>query len=352
MKKAKITFRTVTPMILGGANQKTAELRAPSIRGALRFWFRILGGSFVEEKKIFGGIGKNDEGRASSLMVRVQTPASEIKKLECKQMENVSTAGRFDYFLWPLRNPQDARGIITEDQKIEISISHRRVRDSHNLDEKVIKAFLLLGSLGTRSRRAYGSIYPTDDVTIDGEKWNIPVTEEELKIELAEILKGVNCKILKLKSADTAKEAIQTCANALKRFRCGKDGHGMKASEWGKSDHDIPFKNHDTIYRAAIGLPLAQNYSRDKINNFQVFKDQSDRWASPVIFKILLLENMYVPIVLFMKDYFMPDCNVKKAKNSRELKKGICSPLSLSHDLLNEMMDEKTKFWNGAEKLI
>lgn len=36
------TFRIVTPMFLAGAEQSTAELRAASIKGALRFWWRAL----------------------------------------------------------------------------------------------------------------------------------------------------------------------------------------------------------------------------------------------------------------------------------------------------------------------
>ncbi len=36
------TYRVVTPMFIGDADQKATSLRPPSIKGALRFWWRAL----------------------------------------------------------------------------------------------------------------------------------------------------------------------------------------------------------------------------------------------------------------------------------------------------------------------
>ncbi|WP_345894648.1 type III-B CRISPR module RAMP protein Cmr1 [Phaeodactylibacter xiamenensis] len=47
-----ITFhcKVITPMFLAGADGQTPELRAPSIKGAMRFWWRALNGHLgVEE---------------------------------------------------------------------------------------------------------------------------------------------------------------------------------------------------------------------------------------------------------------------------------------------------------------
>lgn len=338
MRKAEIKFKIVTPCILAGADQKMAELRAPSIRGQLRHWFRVLGGSSLDEKKIFGGIGKNDEGYSSSVVVRVITPQNDIKKLSAQTMEQIhTTAGKFDYFLWPLRKPEDARGIISENQTVEIKILHRKLHGGQQLGINVIKVFLLLGALGTRSRRAYGSIYP-ESVKFDDEKWAFPETAEDLKVELADLLSGVNCKILQLKPGNSAKDAIQTCANALKRFRCGKSNHGATASKWGQSDHDLMHSSdNNKIFRAAIALPHKTKYYDALIQGY-------DRLASPVIFKIVIIENKFVPIVIFLKDYFIAENVNVKLSNNKNVK--------LSHDLLNEMMDDKSKYWDGASVLI
>ena len=41
MKSLEVRFKVVTPCFLGGHDHH-AELRLPSIRGALRFWWRAI----------------------------------------------------------------------------------------------------------------------------------------------------------------------------------------------------------------------------------------------------------------------------------------------------------------------
>lgn len=43
MERLVVTLKTITPLFLGGAEpDKWAELRAPSIKGAMRFWYRAI----------------------------------------------------------------------------------------------------------------------------------------------------------------------------------------------------------------------------------------------------------------------------------------------------------------------
>lgn len=57
------TLEAVTPVFSYGANQSVPEIRPASVRGTLHWWFRALGGSFDDERHIFGGISIG--GRAS-----------------------------------------------------------------------------------------------------------------------------------------------------------------------------------------------------------------------------------------------------------------------------------------------
>ncbi len=52
MEKLEATFRIVTPMFIGGADQTPSDgIRPPSVKGALRFWWRALNwGRFWKEK--------------------------------------------------------------------------------------------------------------------------------------------------------------------------------------------------------------------------------------------------------------------------------------------------------------
>ncbi|MFQ3675622.1 MAG: type III-B CRISPR module RAMP protein Cmr1 [Endomicrobiia bacterium] len=44
MKTVKFECEVITPMFLCGADGRTAELRPPSIKGLMRFWWRALKG--------------------------------------------------------------------------------------------------------------------------------------------------------------------------------------------------------------------------------------------------------------------------------------------------------------------
>ncbi|OGR28518.1 MAG: type III-B CRISPR module RAMP protein Cmr1 [Desulfobacterales bacterium RIFOXYA12_FULL_46_15] len=64
MEQREFEVEIVTPLFLGGSDPKKAELRVPSIKGALRFWWRALYGSDdlqdmkKQEGEIFGSTDK------------------------------------------------------------------------------------------------------------------------------------------------------------------------------------------------------------------------------------------------------------------------------------------------------
>ena len=164
--------------------------------------------------------------------------------------------------------------------------------------ENVLKAFLLLGSLGSRSRRCYGSIWPKH-VEIDGVPWKIPATEDELKRELSCIfdecanmeIDAISGKFLDYKTA------INCCIDFLKKYRAGSTKSLKNLKKWGKNDHDVGLRKHGCVYRPVLGLPLIQSYSKapkviSKIKGY-------DRLASPVHFKVIPLNGLFVPIVFF-----------------------------------------------------
>ena len=66
MDKIILKCEIVTPMFCYGADGKTPELRAPSLKGALRFWWRAIHPNLdlerlkKEETEIFGGSGDDE----------------------------------------------------------------------------------------------------------------------------------------------------------------------------------------------------------------------------------------------------------------------------------------------------
>ena len=323
MRKAVFEFQLLTPTILAGADQHTAEMRIPSIRGALRWWTRLLAGE-DEEKNIFGYV-KGKECHPSTVTLRL---LNESKRILDSQNTISVAKDKFDYFLWPLNT--NLRGGIQEGSRFKVAVQVKPGCEESDWLEFIIKAFLLFGSLGTRSRRAYGSVWPIS-AEFDGEKWDIPQTLDELLDEADTFLEQAEVSIYSLSdSCRDYAQAIKKCSAFLKKIRCGKDAYGSTASKWGKSDHDAGLQKGDKIYRVALGLPLSQKYSSSKTTvNYSI--KGFDRMASPLHFKIVKLGKDYVPLMLVIPEYVPESGTIVNAKEG----KGASFTLKLDNSLLN-----------------
>lgn len=169
MKTQTYKLHILTPCFCRGAYQDTPEIRVPSIRGMVRWWFRALGGTADEEKQVFGGISR---GRAetSRLIFR-------IKNLQAKSGGTIPT---LPHKQGGQANPQAA---FQEGAKFTLEVASRLGGISSTLETKVIntlEVWSLLGSIGLRSNRTGGNLWPED---------NAPQTAEDL----AQRLKKCGC---------------------------------------------------------------------------------------------------------------------------------------------------------------
>ena len=89
----------ITPCFCAGADPKVAELRAPSIRGQLRWWFRVLGGTPEKEKEVFGGV--HEGAKASKIVVRVKDESPLQGKTEDLPRQNAPL-----YYLFHFANAE------------------------------------------------------------------------------------------------------------------------------------------------------------------------------------------------------------------------------------------------------
>src|SRR5437660_10544722 len=80
MQEVIFEVETITPLFLAGADQETAEIRAPSFRGEMRYWLRALVSAnaknletvMVAETKVFGSTDVS-----SMVGVRISQPDSD-----------------------------------------------------------------------------------------------------------------------------------------------------------------------------------------------------------------------------------------------------------------------------------
>jgi len=147
VRKFSVTLETVTPLFLGGSEPRgKPELRAPSFRGVMRFWLRaLLGGVLGDDtKQIFRHestvFGSTDH--SSPVVVRIP-----VQRLETDGynplLHHKETRFRFQGF--------------KPDQKFTLTLLARG-EDAFEQAIKALHLLCLLGGLGRRSRRGFGSL--------------------------------------------------------------------------------------------------------------------------------------------------------------------------------------------------
>lgn len=156
-QRLTVTLETITPLFLGGANQQP-ELRPTAFRGALRFWLRaLLGGEIGDnfklvndvESKVFG-----DTSGASPVVVRIDYMQFPEYASYRPLLHNPRRTFKFDGF-----KPK---------QKFVLKLSSR-LGSQFDLQDLTpcLLLFLLLGGLGRRSRRGFGTLKAENIISHD-----------------------------------------------------------------------------------------------------------------------------------------------------------------------------------------
>ena len=153
----------ITPCFCAGANPDVAELRAPSIRGQLRWWFRVLGGTPEQEKELFGGV---HEGTMSSkIVVRVKVKAEEQKHGKPEELPRQNSSL---YYLFHFvrvsgdRRRYESDGWLKEGTTFTVEILSRLPMKPEK-ETKFLEtwdAFIKFGGLGYRQTRGLGAFAP------------------------------------------------------------------------------------------------------------------------------------------------------------------------------------------------
>lgn len=168
-------FEVLTPMFLGGADpisadpQRAAELRAPSIKGAMRFWYRAFDPKFKERERMYFGTG-GENGGQSRLIVRCRTEDRAQKLMtwnEINQGIGRQPPNGLVYLGFPFgMKGNERRRAIPPGARFAVEVScHRSVPGQREHGPTPLHAALAsmwslghFGALGTRARRGFGAI--------------------------------------------------------------------------------------------------------------------------------------------------------------------------------------------------
>jgi CRISPR type III-B/RAMP module RAMP protein Cmr1 len=300
MKTETFHLELITPCFCGGAEpEKQAEIRAPSIRGQLRWWFRTLGGfkSLApmpvrdQEAMIFGRTA-GDEGQAGKLIVRVSAGGltSEVRDGQELGHQNFSAPG---YLTFPIQSREKAgqiikyagRGVI-EAGSFKLMLSWRGNPALWTDLVALVSTFGHIGALGFRGRRAMGAMAVGQG---DFLSLNDALTH----------FSAPNAIQIRKLHAQSAKHAISVLGAWIKSCRAhgrsGQNEQEMKSPyfPYAKNDHDMgynmPTANGKAAFRPALGLPIIQRVKQGT-NNWEWDWDTRKkkavgRYASPVILR-------------------------------------------------------------------
>jgi len=166
MQSVTFECKVISPLFLGGANGDQPELRPPSLKGVMRYWWRAMHGhlSLTElrekEARIFGG---TEVGGRSKILIQIP---------DARQVLDTRQAPLVPHKEWMTKEAIAPDTTFTVVLKLMPTKYKLYEHSELDLIEQLKRHFILtclLGGLGKRVRRGMGSIAITKTQMDDGE---------------------------------------------------------------------------------------------------------------------------------------------------------------------------------------
>lgn len=329
---ARATFSLNTPLFLGGAEPQKGppELRPPSIKGALRFWWRALawsrcGGDLGKihsaEETIFGAAA----GGQASFLLRVRPSTGNVlpkdQVLQGSDGKAVGIGAR--YFGFGLMSAFGAnagkltRPCLKAPFEFTVELISRDPLDKSVID--ALKLMGLLGGLGSRTRRGWGSL---SLLSLEGtdQTWSAPTGRESYRQALLDVIGNARqCDSepgysalwsqtrIEIAGDDTDPlRLLNTIGEEMIRYRSwGRNGkilRGQDSERNFEDDHDWS-KNPENGHPRRVIFGLPHNYSK----TLGVTAEHCDRRASPLLIHVhRLADESCIAVLTILRSDFLP----------------------------------------------
>ena len=376
MEKVTLELETVTPLFIAGADQRNIEnegLRAPSLRGLLRWWFRALAGNHVNNdfkklKKVENEVfGSSDAKSKVSLKTHHKCSPEIIEKEYRSWHEAIVWSDYVDYLFFSCldkRKDRRTNRIRVKSRPFYPKGSEFKViiygKDNElKVCVASLWALIYLGGVGFRARRGCGCLKIKN---VEGNTFglnficrNLSELEKFLKDNIETALKIVgdsfDAKCGRLTSMPEYTMMVPnhsalfikkingsdwiSALNEIGKWYVGQrvgrrfaEGFRMSLADYNFS-HIIrnAYRNEQYITsdrerRPYLGLPITYTTYKAtlKAKNF-------DRRSSPLMFGVYEINGSFIPRILIFRSVFLPkfrgnfvvDKKVRAGKRKRKI---------------------------------
>ena len=306
----------ITPMFGGGAEAGKVDeefpVRAPSIRGQLRFWWRLLHGvrglrgNALKEKEcaLWGGVFAAFPSGDKAALQRASSVGVFIKKEGAGQPVVLEQGKGAQYALFPFR---DKSGVLP---KFDLGVvcEPRLCSELKEQLERSLRAWANFGGVGARTRRGCGAVFCPELAFENEEEARALAVSCGLRVWTKECdsKQSIDVTCTSNQNIDAWNEAV----GCLRDFRQGKDvgRNGARGrSRWPEADTIRKLTRqcdprHEAVYppdhpygfpRAVFGMPIGFRFktSGDPKSCQQLLPVGAQRMSSPVILRPLRLKD-------------------------------------------------------------
>ena len=373
------TYMVTTPLFCSGSRPDQPELRLPSFKGVLRFWWRALAWSRhrgdlaairQEEDALLGSAG----GGQSRLSMRLVAPAhpnviaaGEVLKVP-GQGRTVGEGARYlGYGVMAAFTRRDSgtlagqltRACRAAPFEFTVRMRGRALSDEQNQSvQDALIALGTLGSMGSKSRKGYGSL-SLSSLMVNGEE-KLPTAATVS--DLADLIGGLpranggtgfpeytalsseSRHVLASSVHREPLELLNLVGRELVRYRSwGRNGKILGDDIYSerrfKDDHDLmkrPPQDRDAYpRRVAFGLPHNYGRGEDQVGP----GGRLDRRASPLFVHIHECDRTPVAVLSFLPARFLPEgagLRVGSRQVSQAPEQELYRPI---HDFLDRLLD-------------
>jgi len=372
------TFVLSTPAFIGDGNQQVADtLRPPSIKGALRFWWRALQWSAVrkqhatdeqalaalhsEEAALFGSTQQK-----SRVSLKIKGTFAQWQSSQANSMDGVkylAGQGVFDF------KKGFERGALVSTTPFELTLILDNLVTSEQEAQlcRALSVFGHLGAIGSRARKGFGSVSIQSSSV---PQVQVASTIEELNTITRSIANSTTQGLppftaisaatridVTRSNSSTGLQALDHYGKEMVRYRSyGRNGKILgseKAKQNFKDDHDLVIANNQkrditqAPRRIVFGLPSNYFFSSSRLK-VQIDPAEHNRRASPLFCHIhQFASGERAQVLALIPAEFLPEREGLNFKYDRANARLDSRHLKPDWSVISEFMD---RFDKGVEK--